>query len=46
MLIECIDFSLARANHFTATSLDELFNKINVKHIVSYLKEIGLFYKF
>ena len=38
ILIECVDLSLARANHFTVNSRDELFNKINLKHIVSYLK--------
>jgi len=46
ILIECVDFAIARVNHFTAHSLDELFNKIDVRHILSYLKEIGLYYKF
>ena len=35
-LIECSDISIACANHCTADWLDELFNKSNVKHIVSY----------
>jgi ribonuclease HI len=46
ILIDCVDFSVIRQNHFNVKSLKELFDTIDTRVLLKYLKEIGLYYKF
>jgi hypothetical protein len=46
ILIDCVDFSVLRQNYFNVKSLKELFDTIDTRVILKYLKEIGLYYKF
>ena len=46
ILIECTDFAVVRQRHYTANSMKELFEKVDPSKILSFLMEIGLFYKF
>jgi hypothetical protein len=46
ILIDCVDFIVIRQNHFNVKSLKELFDTIDTRVLLKYLKEIGLYYKF
>ncbi|MEN8173077.1 MAG: reverse transcriptase domain-containing protein [Chloroflexota bacterium] len=46
ILLDCIDFAHIRQNYFTTDTLRELFETYHPDHILGYLKEIGLFYRF
>ena len=45
ILIECADFSFIRRNYFNVSSLKQLFEEVAPSRIVSFLKEIGVFYQ-
>jgi kelch-like protein 2/3 len=45
ILIECADFLHIRRKYFTAASMKQLFDEVNPSKIMSYLKEIQLFYR-
>ena len=42
-LIECADFILIRDKYYKVDSLKDLFDKVLIKTIFDYLKEIDLF---
>jgi kelch-like protein 2/3 len=44
ILIECADFLHIRRKYFTVTSMKQLFDTVNPSKILSFLKEIQLFY--
>jgi hypothetical protein len=46
ILIDCVDFSVIRQNYFNVKSLKELFDTIDTRVLLKYLREIGLYYKF
>ena len=46
ILIQCVEFSHIRNNHFNVPDLQTLFNTVLPSKIISYIKEIGLFKKF
>jgi hypothetical protein len=46
ILIDCVDFSIVRQSYFNVKSLKELFDTIDTRVLLKYLKEIGLYYKF
>ena len=46
ILIDCVDFAVIRHKYFQVTSMKELFDKVAPSRIISFIKEIGLFYKF
>ena len=46
ILIECADFLHVRRKYFNVLSLRELFDQIHPTKIISFVKEIGLFYHF
>ena len=45
ILFECVDFIESRNRHFSVNSFKELFEKVPPDSILSYLHEIGLFYR-
>ena len=45
ILFECNDFIESRNRHFSVNSFKELFEKVQPDSILSYLHEIGLFYR-
>ena len=45
ILIECADFLHIRRKYFTAASMKQLFDEVHPSKIISYLKEIQLFYR-
>ena len=45
ILLECVDFIESRNRHFSVNSFRELFEKVPPDSILSYLHEIGLFYR-
>jgi hypothetical protein len=45
LLVSCIDFSHVRPKYFNASSLCEVFNSVEPKLVLGYIKEIGLFSK-
>jgi ribonuclease HI len=45
ILVSCIDFSHVRLKYFNASSLCEVFNSVEPKLVLGYIKEIGLFSK-
>ena len=44
-LFDCVDFIESRNRHFSVNSFKELFEKVPPDRILSYLHEIGLFYR-
>jgi ribonuclease HI len=46
IFIECVDFDILRRRFFNVSSMKQLFEEVNPSKILSYLKEIGLFYQF
>ena len=46
ILLDCVDFSVARKKYFTVPDLKTLFTGTNVSVIFQFLKEVGLFFKF
>ena len=46
ILIHCVDFALARAKYYNAASLKQLFDTVDPRKVVSFLREINLFHKF
>ena len=45
ILFECVDFIESRNRHFNVDTFRELFEKVPPDSILSYLHEIGLFYR-
>ena len=45
ILFECVDFIESRNRHFNVDTFKELFEKVPPDSILSYLHEIGLFYR-
>ena len=45
ILISCSKYNSVRQTHFTVSSLEELFHKVNVRVLIQYIKEIGLYSK-
>ena len=45
ILFECVDFIESRKRHFNVDTFKELFEKVPPDSILSYLHEIGLFYR-
>ena len=43
LLIECGHFSRTRHNHYRATDMRDLFERIPLRHIISFLKEANLY---
>ena len=46
ILIHCVDFALARAKYYNAASLKQLFDKVDPRKVVNFLREINLYHKF
>ena len=44
-LIDCADLAFARQRYYNVPGLKDLFNNVNVGHILSFLKEVNLFTK-
>ena len=44
-LIRCTDLQLIRNKYFNVSSLNQLFNTVPMEHILSFLKETGLYKK-
>jgi hypothetical protein len=45
ILIECTDFDLVRDTFYTVPDMKTLFNTVPPDRIISFIKEIGLYYK-
>ena len=45
-LIECGAFALTRKNFFNANNMKDLFEKVNIDDILSFLREIRLYKKY
>ena len=45
ILFDCVDFIESRNRHFNVDTFKELFEKVPPDSILSYLHEIGLFYR-
>ena len=45
ILIDCTDFAPIRANYYSVDSLKTLFDTVPIHAIISFLKEIALYYK-
>ena len=45
ILIECGDLTEVRQTYYDAENLQQLFNKISVTYVFSFLCEIGLIYR-
>jgi ribonuclease HI len=45
ILLHCIDFNLVRQKYYSVTTLTELFNSVEPKTIISFIKEIDLYGK-
>ena len=45
IFIDCTDFTPARSKYFNVASMQQLFTTVTADHILSFLKEIGLFNK-
>ena len=45
ILIDCVDFAPQRNRYFHVSSMSELFKKITVDKILTFLKDIGIYYK-
>ena len=46
VLIDCPYYAPVRSKHFTVNSLQELFQNVQIKTIVNFLKEVNLYDKF
>jgi len=46
ILIECVDFNDIRQRFYSVASMKQLFDEVEPNKILSFLKEIGLFYRF
>ena len=46
IMIDCIDFHNTRIQYFNVHSMKELFDNVQPTLILSFLKDIGLFYHF
>ena len=46
ILIHCVDVSLTRIKYYSVTSVKQLFDTVDPRNIVSFLKEIQLYEKF
>jgi ribonuclease HI len=45
ILLHCIDFNLVRQKYYSASTLTDLFNSVQPRAILSFIKEIGLYGK-
>ena len=46
ILISCVDFGHIRPKYFNVASIYDLFNTVNPKLVLGFVKEIGLYHKF
>ena len=46
ILLDCVDFAIARDSHYQSVNLKDLFSRVSGHLIINYLKEIGLYNKF
>jgi ribonuclease HI len=46
ILLECIDFYQTRLRYFNVRSLKQLFEEVEPSTLLSFIKEIGLYYQF
>jgi hypothetical protein len=45
LLIECVDYAVIRRKYYSVTTICDLFNVVNPRAIVDFIKEIGLYRK-
>jgi hypothetical protein len=45
ILIDCLEFAVSRSNYFNVSSLKELFNIVQTRDLVDFIKERGLYRK-
>jgi hypothetical protein len=45
ILIDCVDFALCRSKYFNAATLQEIFENVNTRDLIDFIKEIGLYHK-
>jgi hypothetical protein len=45
ILLDLIDFALCRAKYFSAATLREIFENVNSRDVIDFIKEIGLYRK-
>ena len=45
ILVECVDFGLARAQYYDVQDVKELFDTVNPSVIMLFLREIGLYHR-
>jgi hypothetical protein len=45
ILIKCLDFNHLRPNYFIASSMKELFDTVPPKHIIDFIKALGIYKK-
>ena len=45
ILIDCVEFALSRAKYFNVSSLKELFDTVQMRDIIDFIKDIGLYRK-
>ena len=46
ILIHCVDLALIRQKYYTVVTMKELFDTVDFKYIIAFLKESHLFHKF
>jgi hypothetical protein len=46
ILISCVDFNHIRSKYFNVSALSDLFNSVESKLVLDFIKEIGLYNKF
>jgi hypothetical protein len=45
ILVDCVEFALSRAKYFNVSSLKELFDTVQARSIIDFIKDIGLYRK-
>jgi hypothetical protein len=45
ILIDCVEFAPSRAKYFNVSSLKELFDTVQMRDIIDFIKDIGLYRK-
>jgi hypothetical protein len=45
ILVDCVEFAMSRFKYFSVSSLQELFDLVQMRDLIDFIKEIGLYRK-
>jgi hypothetical protein len=45
ILTDCVDFALCQSKYFNASTLHDIFENVNSRDLIDFIKEIGLYCK-